>query len=72
VEYQAYDYEILIEFANCALLTGRWQEGLDASNELLSNPNLPQKIKGSLISNRELALKKISEQVVASSDNDSP
>jgi glycosyltransferase involved in cell wall biosynthesis len=55
VEYMTYDYAILVEFANCALLTGRWQEGLDASNMLLSNPRLPEDISTRVLANCKLA-----------------
>jgi tetratricopeptide (TPR) repeat protein len=59
VEYNTYDHAILIEFANCALLTGRWQEGLDASNKLLANPNLPAEARPSVVANIELAKKNL-------------
>jgi len=59
VEYNTYDYAILIEFANCALLLGRWQEGLDASNKLLANPNLPSDIRPHVINNCALATKNL-------------
>lgn len=60
VEYPTYDYAILIEFANCALLTERWKEGFDASNKLLANPNLPADIKPHVIKNSALAAKNLS------------
>ena len=59
VEYLTYDHAILIEFANCALLTGRWQEGLDASIKLLSNPNLPPEARPGITANIELAKKNL-------------
>ena len=55
VEYQTYDYRLLVEYANCALLLGKWQEGFQACMQLLSNPNLPGDIKGRVESNLELA-----------------
>lgn len=59
VEHDTYDYAILIEFANCALLSGRWQEGLDASNKLLLNPNLPSEIRPHVINNCALAIRNL-------------
>jgi len=59
VEYATYDYAILIEFANCALLTGRWQEGLDSSNKLLANPNLPSDIRPHVLKNYSLAMENL-------------
>jgi glycosyltransferase involved in cell wall biosynthesis len=58
-EYLTYDYALLIEFANCALLLGRFQEGLEACHMLLANPNLPSDIKPQVISNLEMARKNI-------------
>ncbi len=59
VEYLTYDYGALVEFANCALLLKRWQEGLDACNKLLVNPSLPEEIRAKVILNYELAKKKL-------------
>lgn len=59
VEYMVYDYALLVEFANCALLSGRFQEGLDASMKLLANPQLPQDIKPRVISNCDFARKQL-------------
>jgi glycosyltransferase involved in cell wall biosynthesis len=59
VEYMTYDYALLIEFANCTLLTGRFQEGLQACCQLLANPNLPEDIKTRVVGNCELARKKV-------------
>lgn len=55
VEYAVYDHTLLIEFANCALLLGRLQEGLDASLKLLENPNLPPDVRPRVVSNCEFA-----------------
>lgn len=55
VQYQAYDYATDVEFANCALLSGFWQEGLEASKGLLNNPTLPEEHLPSIQSNYELA-----------------
>lgn len=55
VEYEVYDHQLLIEFANCALLLGKNQEGLDACTKLLANPRLPEAIKPQVLSNYELA-----------------
>ena len=52
VEYLTYDYALLVEFANCTLLLGNFEEGLQACNQLLANPNLPEDIKPQVISNR--------------------
>lgn len=57
VEHITYDYAILIEYANCALLTGKWKEGLDACNQLLANPRLPSNIRHHVENNRVLALR---------------
>ena len=55
IEYLVYDHEITIEEANCALLSGLWQEGLDACNRLLANKNLPEEVRPSVISNQKIA-----------------
>lgn len=59
IEYMAYDYGILIEFANCSLLLGKFQEGLQACCQLLANPNLPSDIRTQVASNCELAREKV-------------
>ena len=59
VEYVVYDHTLLIEFANCALLLGKFDEGFDACAKLLSNPNLPPEFKASVQSNYELARGKL-------------
>ena len=59
VEDLTYDHAILIEFANCALLMGKFDEGLVACTKLLSNPNLPQEYKSRVQSNFELASGKL-------------
>jgi glycosyltransferase involved in cell wall biosynthesis len=59
VEYVVYDHTLLIEFANCALLLGKFDEGFDACGRLLSNPNLPPAFKASVQSNYELARGKL-------------
>ena len=63
VEYSTYDYAILVEVANCALLLGKWQEGLDACYKLLDNPNLPLDIKPRVIANCALAQNRLKEEV---------
>lgn len=55
VEYMTYDYALLIEFANCTLLLGRFHEGYQACLQLFANPNLPQDIKPHVVANLELA-----------------
>ena len=65
VEYMAYDYNILTEFANCALLLGKYDEGLDACVKLLANPDLPEDYKGSVAANLQVAHDKISSKVNA-------
>jgi glycosyltransferase involved in cell wall biosynthesis len=59
VEYVVYDHTLLIEFANCALLLGKFDEGFDACRKLLANPNLPPEFKASVQSNYELARGKL-------------
>jgi glycosyltransferase involved in cell wall biosynthesis len=59
VEYVAYDHAMLIEFANCALLLGKFQEGLEVCSKLLANPNLPSQYKPQVLANYELAFKKV-------------
>ncbi len=59
VEYMTYDHQLLIEFANCTLLSGRFQEGLQACQKLLANPNLPADIKPRVIANAEMATKNL-------------
>lgn len=60
IEYMAWDYEMLVEHANCALLLGKWEEGLKACSELLNNKHVPDDIKPSIISNYNLAMKEMS------------
>lgn len=55
VEYPTYDYRILIEYANCALLTGRFHEGFKACCQLLEKTTLPLDLKERVASNREFA-----------------
>lgn len=55
VEYATYDYALLIEYANCTLLLGRFQEGLQACLKLLGNPNLPAEIREKVLANCEVA-----------------
>ena len=57
VEYPVYDHQLLIEFANCALLLGKFDEGFDACTRLLANPHLPEEYKPSVIANKALAQK---------------
>ncbi|HSX26994.1 MAG TPA: glycosyltransferase [Chlamydiales bacterium] len=56
------DHALLIEFANCALLLGKWSEGLDACNKLLADPTLPEEYKAPLHSNAQLALTNLSDK----------
>ncbi|MEI8300129.1 MAG: glycosyltransferase [Chlamydiota bacterium] len=62
IEYSAYDYAILVEAANCALLLGKWEEGLELCDKLLINPNLPPDIKPKVIANSVLAKNQLKEQ----------
>ncbi|HSX25977.1 MAG TPA: glycosyltransferase family 2 protein [Chlamydiales bacterium] len=65
IEYKTYDQDLLIEFANCALLIGKFDEGLDACEKLLAKPNLPPDIKPLVEKNAALArtqLQKIKRQ----------
>jgi glycosyltransferase involved in cell wall biosynthesis len=59
VEYVVYDHTLLIEFANCALLLEKFDEGLDACRKLLANPNLPGEFRAQVQSNYELARRKL-------------
>lgn len=59
VEYVVYDHDLLIEFANCALLLGKFQEGLEACAKLLANPNLPDEYKSRIEANYQLAQRKL-------------
>jgi len=59
VEYVVYDHTLLIEFANCALLLGRFEEGFDACSKLLNNPHLPTEYKASVQANSDLARSKL-------------
>ncbi|GFG73626.1 sulfotransferase [Mycobacterium botniense] len=59
VEYVAYDHMLLIEFANCALLLGKFDEGFEACRKLLANPNLPAEFRAQVQSNYELARKNL-------------
>ena len=59
VEYQVYDYAMQIEFANCAMLLGKYAEGLQACNELLCNPKIPAEYSKPVRANLELARKNL-------------
>lgn len=68
VEYLPYEYATLVEFANCALLLGKFDEGLDACIKLLANSNLPQDIRPQVISNFNLAQTKVNEKALYSKE----
>lgn len=55
VEREVYDHASLIEFANCALLLGKFKEGLEACSKLLANPHLPSEYRSQIQANYELA-----------------
>jgi len=59
VEYIIYDHAALIEFANCALLLKKYQEGYDACSKLLADPNLPAEYRPQTLANLELARKNL-------------
>ena len=59
VEYMVYNHERLIEFANCALLLGKFDEGFTACTKLLQNPHLPEEMKAPVTANYELARNKV-------------
>lgn len=61
IEYLTYDYALLIEFANCAFILDKLDEGMQACSRLLANPNLPEDIKDKVTSNYEMAKSKISD-----------
>ena len=58
VEYVIYDHTLLIEFANCSLLLGKFDEGYEACKKLLANPNLPAEYKPQVTANFHLAASK--------------
>lgn len=68
VEYLPYEYATLVEFANCALLLGKFDEGLEACTKLLANPNIPEDIRPQVISNFNLAQQKVNERALYSKD----
>ncbi|MDE3056198.1 MAG: glycosyltransferase family 2 protein [Verrucomicrobiota bacterium] len=59
IEYLVYEYELLIEYANCALLIGHWEEGLDACNKLLEKIAVPEDNIPHILANRKLALEQL-------------
>ena len=59
IDYTIYDHALLIEYANCALLLGKFDEGLDACAKLLANPHLPEEYKIPVQSNYDLAFSKL-------------
>jgi len=59
IPYPIYEHDMLIEYANCALLMGNYQEGYAACAKLLANPNLPSEYKSQVESNYELARRNI-------------
>ena len=59
IEEAVYDHSALIEFANCALLMGKFDEGLMACGRLLANPNLPEEYRSSVQSNHRIASEKL-------------
>ncbi len=62
IDRDVYAYASMIEFANCALLLGKFQEGLEACNSLLKNPTLPAAYKSQVVSNQQLAMRMITEK----------
>lgn len=62
VEYTTYDYGILIEYANCALLTHNWKEGLEASSQLIKNSKLPADFKPQIANNIQIASQHIHQE----------
>ncbi len=63
VVYTVYDYALLIEFANCALLLNRNQEGFEACEKLLINPALPPEYRGAVNDNWNLAKNRLMQQL---------
>ncbi|MDE3055692.1 MAG: glycosyltransferase [Verrucomicrobiota bacterium] len=55
IEKTVYDYERQVELANCAMMTGRWQEGFDLTTALLANPVVPSALHHELTGNRSVA-----------------
>lgn len=60
IEYLVYDYDLLIEYANCALLSERWKEGVDACYQLLNNASLPKENIPLVLSNLKIAQEHLS------------
>ncbi len=54
-ETEIENHTLLIEFANNALLYGKYQEGFNACSQLLANPKLPEQYKSRVSKNREFA-----------------
>ncbi len=53
VEYAAYDHDILIEYTDCAILTRRWDDVLEATAKLIANPKIPLQTKSIISANRD-------------------
>ncbi|MEM7175922.1 MAG: DUF273 domain-containing protein [Chlamydiota bacterium] len=56
-----YDYRLLVEFANCALLLGKNEEGLEACVKLLSSTLLPEQFKDQVVFNKDLAENRLNQ-----------
>ena len=55
VEYPIYDHAILIEYAQCALLLGRFKEAFTAYQKLLANSNITEDAKKRFMNNYEIS-----------------
>jgi len=61
VEYPTYEYGMLLEYANNCFLLGKVEEGLEVCNRILAKPNVPEDIKRQVISNSDVARRKVLE-----------
>jgi tetratricopeptide (TPR) repeat protein len=66
VDAHVYHQHLPIEYANCALLLNRWEEGLQACQKILEIPELSTDIKSQVISNQQLARKNLEQQLLMS------
>jgi tetratricopeptide (TPR) repeat protein len=68
VEHTTYDHQLKTEYTFCAFASGKYQEGIAASEELLTNPTLPADLKLRIQANREGA--KQIRQIVTPSEEE--
>jgi hypothetical protein len=58
VESWIYDYDLLLEFSICAYWIGKYEESLQACDELLKK-ELPEHVRTCVEKNREFAVSKL-------------